>query len=319
MTKRTAMNSLDLIWRELEAAGEPLAHRRVDAVHPLDLYIGLDANTTRELMLVADAVPQEVTRRFKAFEVTSTLRTDGRYAMSVRLRRLEVGRLFSHLCEDLVESSRACAKQDAVRFVADRIARWEQLLSREREGLLDEDAVRGLVAELVFLRDFAIPEKGAAEAVHSWRGPLGAAHDFQFAASAVEIKSVTASLVATISSAEQLDSSGEPLFLTVMRLHGITETVPSSFSVADLVQSLRQALSSDSTVSVEFEDKLSLLGYTDDGEYEVRRFVVKEIRHFQVEPTFPRLVPSMLVPGIVSVGYGVDLRQCEPFRRPTVF
>ena len=313
------MNSLDDIWRELEAAGQATAHKRVDAVHPIDLYAGLDNNMTRELVLVADAVPTDIARRFKAFEVTTTVRNDGRHALSVRLRRPELSRLFSHLCDDLVEASRGCAKQDSVRFVADRIARWEQLLSRDRDELLGEEGLRGLVAELVFLKNFAIPEKGYMEAVHAWRGPLGSSHDFQFATTAVEVKSVTEALIAVISSAEQLDSSGERLFLSAVRLHGTTEASADSFSVAELVGSLRDVFKPDATVTADFEDKLSLVGYTNAREYENRRFVVKETRHFEIEPHFPRIVPSMLVAGIVSVGYGIDLRHCEPFRRPTVF
>ena len=312
------MSSLDSIWRELEAAGQPLAHRRVDAVHPLDLYVGLDASMTRELVLVADSVPPEVARRFKAFEVATTVRTDGRHTLSARLRRPELSRLFSHLCEDLVEASRSCAKQDAVRFVTDRIARWEHLLSRDREGLLGEEALRGLVAELVFLRDVAIPQKGHAEALHAWRGPLGGSHDFQFATAAVEVKSVTETLVAVISSAEQLDSSGERLFLSAIRLHGTTEMVADSFSVAELVQSLRELFEPDATAAAQFEDKLLLVGYADAREHEMSRFVVKETRHFEVEPSFPRIVPSTLPPAIKSVVYDLDLRRCELFRRSTV-
>jgi hypothetical protein len=317
--KGTILTSLEGIWRELESTGQGLAHRRVDAVHPLDLYVGLNTEMTRELVLVADAVPPEVAKRFKAFEIATTPRADGRYALSVRLRRKELSRLFSHLCEDLVEASRGCTQPNAVRFVSERIARWERLLSRDREGLLTEDALRGLVAELVFLKDLAIPHKGSIEALQGWRGPLGAPHDFQFATAAVEVKSVTETLTAMISSAEQLDSSGERLFLSAVRLHGTTEVLPDSFSVAELVQSLRDVFESDAVCAAEFDAKLSLLGYGDAREYEARRFVVKEVRHFEIDPGFPRLVPSMLPAGLVSVGYGVDLRRCEPFRRPTVF
>jgi hypothetical protein len=310
---------LDPIWTELEAAGHAPAHKRVDAVHPLDLYAGIDADLSRELVLVADAVPPELAKRFKAFEVGTSDRSDGRHNLFVRLRRPELSRLYSHLCEDLVEASRSCPKQDAVRFVADRIARWENLLARDREGLLSEELLRGLVGELVFLRDFAIPEKGAAEALQSWRGPLGGLHDFQFATVSVEIKAVAERLIATITSAEQLDGGGDRLFLTAVRLHGTMDAVPDSFSVAELVQTLRHIFEPDTVLADGFENRLALLGYKDAREYEARRFVVKETRHFEVEPDFPRLIPSMLVPGVVSVSYGVDLHRCEAFRRSSVF
>lgn len=313
------MSSLDRIWTELEAAGHAPAHKRVDAVHPLDLYVGIDADLSRELVLVADAVPQELAKRFKAFEVGVSDRSDGRHNLFVRLRAPELSRLYSHLCEDLADASRACRKQDAVRFVADRIARWENLLARDREGLLSEELLRGLVGELVFLRDVAIPEQGAAEALHAWRGPLGGLHDFQFATVSVEVKAVAERLIATITSAEQLDGGGDRLFLTAVRLHSTMDAVPTSFSVADLVQTLRQVFEPDIVQAQSFENRLALLGYKDEKEYEARRFTVKDMRHFEVEPTFPRLIPSMMAPGVVSVSYGVDLHRCEAFRRPSIF
>jgi hypothetical protein len=219
----------------------------------------------------------------------------------------------------LVEASRSCPKQNSVRFVADRIARWENLLTRDREGLLDDESLRGLVGELVFLREVAVPHKGPAEALQAWRGPLGSPHDFQFANVAVEVKSVTETLIAMISSAEQLDFGGERLYLTAVWLHGTMETIRDSFSVTDLIQSLRQTFSSNAPLATAFEDKLALAGYKDAKEYEMRRFVVKETRHFEIEPAFPRLVPAVLAPSLVFVRYGVDLRRCEAFRRPNIF
>ena len=311
---------LDEIWRELEAAGQPLAHRRVDAIHPLDLYVGLDASLARELVLIADVIPPGIARKYKAFEVVTAPRGDGRQTLAVRLHRTELSRLFSHLCEDLVESSRrGCSREDAVRFVADRIARWERLLSREHEGLLDDEALRGLVGELVFLKETAIPAKGPIEALNAWRGPLGAAHDFQFAAMAVEVKSVGDDMVAEISSAEQLDSSNEPLILSAVRLLGTMEETADSFSVTGLVRSLRELFEPHGPAAATFDDRLSLVGYADAPAYEARRFVVKEMRHFDVDEGFPRLVPVVLAQGITFVRYGVDLRRCNTFRRAAVF
>lgn len=313
------MNSLDSIWTELELAGHLPAHRRVDAVHPLDLYVGIDSDHCRQLVLVANSVPPGLAKRFKAFEIGSIERSDGRQALFVRLLKSELMKLYSHLCEDLVEASRACTKQSGIRFVTDRIARWENLLERDRGGVLSEEMLRGLVGELVFLRDFALPHHGAAEALESWCGPLGGLHDFEFATISVEVKAVAERLIARISSAEQLDGEGGRLFLTAVRLLHTMDTVPGSFSVAELVQALRKVFESDTLLAQGFENRLALLGYEDTKEYETRRFVVRETRHFEVEHGFPRLIPSMLAPGVVFVSYGVDLHRCELFRRPGVF
>lgn len=313
------MNSLETIWRDLEHTGQASAHRRVDAVHPLDLYVGIDGSGTRELVLVADSNVLATNKRFRAFEVTTSERPDGRVSLAVKLRRPEAMRLFAHLCEDLVEASRTgCTRADAFRFVTDRINRWEQLLSRDREGLLTEEALRGLVGELIFLRDVTVPAKGVVEGLHSWRGPLGAPHDFQYADRAVEVKTVSDNQLITISSLEQLEAIGEPLFLATLRLVATTERT-NAFSVTDLVRSVQGLLDDDMTLQAELEDKLALYGYSAAPEYDSRLFVLKEVRYFAVEDGFPRILPSAVPAGIESVKYVVDLHSCESFRRQGPF
>ena len=313
------MTSLESLWTVLEERSDRPLHQRVDSTHPLDFYAGIDGDSARVLALVADTEPPEVSRRFKGFDVVGSLRADGRYVLSIRLQQQEFRRLFAHLCDDLVEATRSgCSKADGMRFVSDRIARWERLLSRDRGGVLDERTLRGLVAELVFIRDLGIPHRGAAETIHAWRGPLGADHDFQFSNAALEIKSVTDTLVATVSSIEQLDSTGEPLFLSAIRLESTVEDAVSSFSVSGLVEAVKSALLSEPEAAAEFDEKLALSGYRPLPDYDSRRFIVKDIRHFEVGADFPRLTRATIAAEIPALTYELDLRQCERYRRSSV-
>ena len=313
------MSSLESLWTVLEGRPDRPLHQRVDATHPLDFYAGIDVDSVRVLALVADTAPPEASRRFKGFELVGSRRTDGRYVLAIRLQQQELRRLFAHLCDDLVEATRSgCPEGESMRFVSDRIARWERLLSRDRGGVLDERTLRGLVAELVFIRDLGIPHKGGAETIHAWRGPLGADHDFQFSNAAVELKSVTDTLIAVVSSIEQLDSTGEPLFLSAVRLESTVEDTAASFSVNRIVETVRSALASSPDAAVEFEEKLTLVGYRPLPEYDSRRFIVKDIRHFEVGAGFPRLTRATVPSEIAALTYELDLRRCEPYRRASI-
>jgi hypothetical protein len=89
--------SAEAIWRALEADGRP-GHRRIDDSHPCDFYLGIDDHGARELVLVAVRPPDRSSQQFKAFEVATGAREDGRYALTTRLRRPELRVLFGHLC-----------------------------------------------------------------------------------------------------------------------------------------------------------------------------------------------------------------------------
>src|SRR5262245_45116493 len=94
------MASLESLWSSLEKQSGP-AFTRVDDVHPLDIYVGRDAGERVLLLLTKDEPP--TLGHFRALRVTKQLRQDGRWALTVKLVQPELGKLFSHLCQDLVD------------------------------------------------------------------------------------------------------------------------------------------------------------------------------------------------------------------------
>jgi hypothetical protein len=322
MTSRIRMpRVLEDLWGELSKKGPGPLYLRVDDLHPLDLYAGLDADGARMLVLLTDEEPLALAKRFQAFEVTSHQRGDGRWGLSVRLRRSEFGGVFAHLCQDLVDASRGgCSRAEAPRFVLDRIARWERLLSRDRLGLLDESSLRGLIGELIFMECCAIPARGASATIEAWRGPLEAEQDFHFADRLVEVKTASGgSLKAIISSAEQLEAHDSALFLVVISLEGVGESGAGSFTLPELVSRLRESVASSEDTLSRFEERLGLAGYAPHVEYDARRFVVRGTHHYVVEQGFPRLRRSGLPDGIGNVRYELDLSRCREFERESCF
>src|SRR5665213_2327946 len=59
-SRRTSMR-IETLWREVGQSKELPAFRRINETHPLDIYLGVDAETRRVLLLVSN----------QAFEIKS--------------------------------------------------------------------------------------------------------------------------------------------------------------------------------------------------------------------------------------------------------
>jgi putative PD-(D/E)XK family protein DUF4420 len=273
------------------------------------------------LVLLMDEELPSLGRRFQAFEVASYQRTDGRWGVSVRLQRAEFAGIFAHLCQDLVDASRdGCSRSEAPRFVVDRITRWERLLSRDRLGLLDEASLRGLIGELIFMERCAIPLRGIPETIGAWRGPLDADQDFHFGDRLVEVKTAgSGSLRVIISSAEQLEVHDSSLFLVVISLESVGDSIGTSFTLPELVTRLRDAMVSREAALARFDEQLALAGYAPRVEYNTSRFVVRGTHHYVVEQGFPRIGRAGLPAAISSLRYELDLSRCGKFERESCF
>jgi hypothetical protein len=162
------MITFDRRWEDLETQSEQQVFQRVDENHPLDFYLGRDVSGDWILLLVADEQPPP-SHQFQAIHVSSRQRNDGRWALIFQLKRPELAKVFSHLCEDLVESSRVLPEPARpVTFVIARFRRWQRLLEQGRSGLLDLSEIRGLVGELLSLEQ--VVTRGMASSHLSWRG-----------------------------------------------------------------------------------------------------------------------------------------------------
>ena len=308
------MPSLEFLWNSLDKQADGPAFLRVDDIHPLDLYVGKDVLGERLLLLLTDEEPP-APGHYRALQLTKQLRHDGRWALTIRLVQPELGRLFAHLCQDLVDSSaNVHVKHAATRFLIAQLDKWQRLMARGRDCLLDESQVRGLFAELIYLERFAIPFRGTRLALEGWVGPLEADQDFRLGDRLAEIKSCYpgAGSVA-ISSADQLDVSGTPLFLVIVPLEEGKPGVSGAVSLNDLVGRIKVALDNDNEAATTFGDRLGSAGYAVKPEYGERGYAFLKIRHFSVSDAFPRIASSKLPSGIAHVRYELSLSACLPF------
>src|SRR5208283_4494312 len=92
-----------------------------------------------------------------------------------------------------------------------RLDRWKRFFETAGEDGLSEISAQGLLGELIFLRDFAIPEsESPGAAVSSWAVPEPLSKDFQYSGGAIEVKSSVSRehTKVHISGERQLDDTG---------------------------------------------------------------------------------------------------------------
>ncbi|QCR10260.1 PD-(D/E)XK motif protein [Brenneria rubrifaciens] len=215
--------------------------------------------------------------------------------------------LFEGLCQTLafaLEHATDSASSLAVSLA--HIRRWKTFLSGRSQHLSTEE-VRGLFAEIVFLMELIDRQMPSNAAVEAWLGPERSHQDFIFGNTAVEVKSLSGAERSSIriSSEDQLESLNDALFLRVYRLSNLADAAGAR-SLNELVTAVQARLDKAEAIEA-FDRKLVAHGYAPLPNYDEQRFVVSDVRSYQVADDFPRLMRSQLPAGITKVAYDIRL------------
>jgi hypothetical protein len=318
--------NIDEIWRGLEAgesghSPEPgVMVRRIDPASPDGLFVGIRRPSGTRILLLQISGPPRPTdgaliqsRGF--FTAVNRFSADPAHLhLLIESASPSFNEVFGYVANDVAgHVFQRPASSKAVSSFLGRLDRWKRFFESAGGEGLSEIAAQGLLAELIFLRDFAIPESETPEAaVLSWAVPEPLSKDFQYRAGAVEVKS-SASREHTkvlITGERQLDDTGfESLYLLAVLLEKVSV---GGFSLPETVDSVR-AMLSDGRARGLFEEKLVAYGYLDVhvSKYE-RRYILQRMRAFHVREGFPR-VPSVLPDGVGDLSYTIVLSACCSF------
>lgn len=300
--------SIEDVWRQLAAAAEGRAQTRVDAAHPLDIYADVQPPDRVGLIAVCGARPPGV-RPMRALSVEQGRRGDGRWALRLALLERQLLPVFAALCRDVVACTRSGVDEARLgQVVVQRILHWRSLLEREAAGL-GEAMLRGLIGELLVLRDRLLAALGPAAAVPAWRGPLGAPQDFVLPdGRRIEVKTVGPHADRVrINGLDQLDPCGDPLTLTVVRAEAATPDARGAVSAPVLIAELRGLLAAEPEVLAAFEAALSGLGWHDHASHDAVALRVVGMEDHEVGPGFPRLMRGTVPAGVLDADYAVAL------------
>ena len=290
------------------------AQRRITADHACDLYADFSPPDQVGLVAISTDRPP-LPAQMRAIRIERGERGDGRASLRLVLEHQLLLPVFAALCQDIVSSTATGVGPDQLAStVLDRLQRWRSLLDRESAGL-PETTLRGLVGELTVLEWRLLPALPEREAIHSWRGPLGAAQDFLLSdGHRIEVKAVDRDADAvTVNGLAQLDPGPDQLTLAVVRLQTTGPSAEGAITAAGLVARLRERVAADAEALTMFEAALANLGWHEHPAHEENAFRVVSIDAYDVEGSFPRLTAHNVPSGVEDASYLASLRNM-PFR-----
>ena len=197
---------MDSIRKRFEEFKQPGYVSRAAKDHALDLYIGTDEDSRKII---------EFRGVFKPRKISSTAAISvGQYThpayntLRFTLLDEDVSGLFYVFCNDLIEQTRNLPDASmGYKAVTHRFFQWKQMFVGSRKKKLTEYEIKGLIGELLFLKDWLVPRIGFQEAIQSWSGQELTKKDFSVGDNWYEVKAISrGNPTVRISSLEQLES-----------------------------------------------------------------------------------------------------------------
>lgn len=237
---------------------------------------------------------------------------DGQYVLRFSLEQDELIGCFSAFCEDLAEASAQVADDGAVyKVLAARFQAWKKLFKADHTQL-SEAEIMGLIGELLYLRDVAIPAWGAGEALDSWTGPDCSHKDFSHGDDWAEVKTRPAGKASVrISSIEQLDSDrvGELHVYCLDKMSPTYNGLTLNAMVKNIARMVGEGLK-DLLLS-----KLEAAGYDFNPAYDNYVYALTEKDVYRVDDTFPRLRRDALPAAILRAQYDLALSEIATHKK----
>ena len=299
--------TIEGIWTEL-ARLRTDSQRRIDAVHPHDIYADFERPDQVGIVAVCVLPPPQF-RSMRAIGVECRRREDGRWSLRLTLLQAALLPVFAALCADIISSTRDGVRdEDLGSAVLARLQHWRSLLERDAAGL-DEDVLRGLIGELTILESRLLPAMPALDAVTAWRGPFGAPQDFDIPVGGlIEVKAADRDAVSVrINGAAQLDGGTASLTLAVVRLQRTGTGGSGAVTGPALVSRLRNTLVNDADALRIFDAALAAVGWHNHAAHDELAVRVLHIDTYAIDDTFPRLTNAVIPVGVGNLTYDTRL------------
>lgn len=312
---------MDNPWINITKPEQDVRTQRVSADHPIELFYGKSPSGSYMFLYRAEhGVTIELPDRinFGALEY-KTFNHSGHDFLVLELSETADWELFASLCRDLEVATKELSKDDTlvVATIIRRLKRWQDFLKREKNRLLSPEAQKGLLAELLFLKQELVPTFDWEDSVSFWKGPLGAPQDFAVHDTGVEIKCQAGATTpfVRINGLDQLDCQLSKLYLSVFTISSGDSSDPDSISLYRLVNSIRaELLGANDLTRESFEDALMQVGYHDSEEYDKKYYKEISQKVYEVRDEFPRLTREDVSEGIDKVGYSIELYACSSYQ-----
>ncbi len=306
-------------WEEIKPPIKDVNALRVNAQHPLDFFWAKD-HLGRYLFVYEYPSNSEVIINdppdLVGVETISLPDNEDKSRLVLVLKEKINWELFFALCSDLLNATIIIENPKlASTTILHRLRRWQDFLKKTKLDILSEEKIKGLIGELLFLRNQLIPKFGGADSVKFWIGPTGTPQDFNINEYAVEVKCQLGGTTPNvkISSAEQLFSQLPKLFLFVVTLGKAEKDGSDAVSLPSLIADIMIHLENESSSLNYFQDQLMEVGYFYSDKYLEYNYLLLDEHAYSVAGDFPRICPDDLKNGVIRLTYNIGLSECLPY------
>lgn len=289
---------------------QPSTYIRVGNNKKIRFYVGKDEDSLYSFEFRGRFVPH----RLLGSEVISVQQFQNNAELCLRfsLKDIEFLDCFCIFCSDLLESTNSIEDDvSAYNELTNRYLSWRKLFSMNH-GIMSENEIMGLVGELLYLKDYIVPNYGAETALDCWVGPDKTHKDFSVETDWFEIKAInTGKETIRISSIEQLDAEING-HLVVYKLERMSPSF-HGISLNMLVEMIVNILKSRILVDI-FYNKLSNYGYNFSSDYDNYVYSVANPDTYLVTSSFPKMSRGNLPLAIGKIQYELFLSEIEPYK-----
>lgn len=298
---------------DFKEALSPNTWRRISEHHPLDIYYGRDEIGQYAFEYIGSFKVNKNIRSSKLIKVAHYKLPHGRKSMILSLSDETCINQFCAFCNDIVESTQTIRDEHSKGYetICNLYFTWQKMF-KTQVGLLSDNEVKGLIGELLFLRDEMIPIYGVSSSLSSWAGPDATKKDFSVGDNWFEIKSIDfGKNTVKISSIQQLDCDidGQLVIFQMEKMasefHGVT--------LNNLVKSLMSSFTSLTDKDM-FVEKLKKVGYNYEVQYDSLVYVIRDISRYIVSEKFPKLVRGNIHPTINAATYELTVSELLEFK-----
>ena len=282
--------------------------------HPLEWYVRYASPEHKSVVIVSQKAIKKI-ESSKCIDASCNQRKDGKYAISFTLMDRKQEDVFIIMAGDIIEYSNVDTDDIALLKVLRRYNAWLKMLNPTRGAVLGSNTQKGLIGELLFLKEKIETGMLPSEALIGWDGPEGADQDFVYAECWYEIKSTGASSTEIfISSVEQLDRDDEGE-LVVYRIDKCAPDQPKSFTLYGLVHAIIDLISRLGENPDELVLKLGSAGYIDMKEYDKQHFSMSSKQIYSVNNTFPKIRRKEIPNEIINMEYRIDIPSIKSWEK----
>ncbi len=300
------------LLQKFEKGKNSKTYQRIDSIYAVNIFLGYN-DYGRMSMVVTENGKEVAVQSTNVIDVQLKKRSDNKLALSFELLNESYKSIFLVFCNDIINHCEKVGNDIAISYALKRWKYWKAMFGQRKQNLLDKSEIKGLIGELIELRDYFLENWEEETAVLSWMGPLYGHKDFEINDKWYEIKSVNDNAIqVTINSIEQLESENEG-YLVIVRLEDANIVTDKAINLNIIVSELISKIHCIDVLEI-FNQKLENVGYAYDEEYNKINFLYKGTERYIVDNAFPRIRRNDIKAAIGNVKYTIFLEGIINYR-----